>query len=87
MSDYNNINDEIIISGDFNFQINTPDCEKANKLNGILSLCILIQHIMEPTHEKDNTLDLLITRQNSLICKDFVDTQISENNCIHFRLD
>ncbi len=58
MSHYNLIKDEVIIIGDFNFHVNKPYCEKANKFKGILSSFNLIQHITEPTHENDNTLDL-----------------------------
>ncbi len=62
LSHYNLIKDEFIISGDFNFHVNKPYCEKANKFKRHLSSFNLIQHITEPTHETGNTLDLLITR-------------------------
>ncbi len=50
MSHYNQIKDDFTISGDFNFHVNKPYCEKANNFKGMLSSFNLIQHITE--HEK-----------------------------------
>jgi hypothetical protein len=87
MSHYNLIKDELIICGDFNFHINKPNCPKAKKFMGILSSFNLKQHINEPTHDKGNTLDLLITRSPSILVNHMVDTQISDHNNILFKLN
>ena len=53
----------------------------------ILDSCGLVQHVTEPTHEHGNTLDLLITRQNSLVKEHKVDFQLSDHSNVLFSLN
>ena len=53
------ISPNTIVLGDFNVPINLNNSHTA--FTDLLSSCNLIQHIKIPTHERGNTLDLLIT--------------------------
>ena len=82
MSHYNLINDEVIFIGDYNFHMDQPDDPKVKKFIEILKTFNLTQHITEPTHEKGHTIDLLITRENSLLTSHKVCEQLSDHNII-----
>ena len=50
-----------LLLGDFNFHVNTPNEPNAKKFLDTLGSFNLIQHVKFPTHEKGNTLDLVIS--------------------------
>ena len=53
---------KVLFDGDFNFHMDDEnDCEARHMLD-ILQSAGLCQHIMESTHKKGHTLDLIITR-------------------------
>ncbi|XP_071941053.1 uncharacterized protein [Antedon mediterranea] len=53
--------------GDFNIHIDTNENIAANKCNRLLQSFNLIEHVNEPTHDGGHCLDLIITRDVSLI--------------------
>ena len=87
MAHYNLVKNEVIICGDFNIHVNKPDATHTKKLNEILEMFGLTQHIHEPTQERGNTLDLLITCKDTIL-KDFtVGERLSDHNNIIFKLN
>ena len=79
---------ELIIMGDFNFHTNKPTLPNVKKFNDVLDTFGLTQHISEPTHVGGNTLDLVITRQDSTILKKcYVDELLSDHATILIDLD
>ena len=64
---YAMIQEEIIITGDFNVHIDDEKDTLATQFLDILDAHGLRQHVTEPTHAKGHTLDLLITRDQSKV--------------------
>ena len=58
---------ELIICGDFNFHVDDNSNRESLKFLSILDNFNLMQHINFPTHKLGHTLDLFITRQNSVM--------------------
>ena len=58
----------LLITGDFNIHVNVVGDPHKLKLLELLETMGLQQHVITPTHESGNTLDLIITRQ----CEDLV---------------
>ena len=58
----------LLITGDFNIHVNVVGDPHKLKLPVLLETMGLQQHVITPTHESGNTLDLIITRQ----CEDLV---------------
>ena len=58
----------LLITGDFNIHVNVVGDPHKLKLPELLETMGLQQHVITPTHESGNTLDLIITRQ----CEDLV---------------
>ena len=54
----------LVIAGDFNFHLDCPSDNNANKFIELLETFGLCQHINVPTHSSGHTLDLIITRTN-----------------------
>ena len=78
---------EIIIAGDFNIHINKKDDPRTIRLNSILEMFDLVQHISTPTHRGGNTLDLVISHKDSTLVADCtIDDLNSDHNCILFKL-
>ena len=76
-------NREFIVAGDFNFHVNKPGLANSKKFLEILETFELKQHIMEPTHVAGNILDLVITRNDSMLITDItVDDLLSDHNAI-----
>ena len=74
---------ELMITGDFNLHINKPHVRKVTKFNEILETFNLKQHVIGPTHLAGNTLDLIITReQSNIITKYDIDDLISDHHSI-----
>ncbi len=84
---YKSLKEEVIFCGDYNFHMNKPDNNKAQKFKEILDTFELIQHINESTHNKGNTLDLIISNKDSSIISHQVDLMISDHCNILFDVD
>ena len=79
---------ELLIIGDFNFHVNKPYAPNTRKLNDLLKMFSLTQHISEPTHIRGNTLDLLITRDDSKFMKNHkVGELLSDHSSILFNIN
>ena len=59
--------DQLLISGDFNFHLDSEDDRNANKMREILDTSGLQQHVDRATHKKGHLLDLVITRKQSTL--------------------
>jgi hypothetical protein len=75
---------EIIITGDFNFQLNYTTSHSDANLITLLDTFNLTQHITFPTHSAGHTLDLLITRESSNLVSSvtFADPGLSDHLAI-----
>ena len=63
-------NYEIIIYGDLNFHLDVAEESGTRRFNSTLEEFGLTQHVKEPTHVKNHTLDIVITNEkSSLISK------------------
>ena len=82
LAHYQTYQNDVILAGDFNFHVNKPNDRRASLFMNILDMFDLIQHVNSPTHKEGNTLDLVITRQNSIITDCFVGDLISDHNCV-----
>jgi exonuclease III len=79
---------ELIITGDFNFHVDTPDCPSSSPFLNLLDAFSLMQHITFPTHTSGHTLDLLITRSisNLISSIDSIDLSLSDHHAIMFSI-
>ena len=80
---------KLVLTGDFNFQVDDPSDSAALKFLDLLDLFNLRQHIDVPTHKEGHTLDLIITRSDEEHATDFFvyDPVISDHFAIHCRLN
>jgi hypothetical protein len=58
--------DEVIFTGDFNLRL-LSEPRVCEQLNDLLMSFSLFQHVNQPTHERGDILDLVITRTASTI--------------------
>ncbi len=79
--------DEILFCGDYNIHVNKPNDYKARRLQSILDTFDLKQHVKEPTHEHGNTLDLILTKNDTSLISHSVDEMISDHCSILMNLD
>ena len=86
LAHYHTYNNEVIITGDFNFHMNKPSDNKVIKFNNILEMFDLVQHITSSTHRDGNTLDLVITHKTSTLNDITISELNSDHNCILFNL-
>ena len=84
---YHLYKNEIIICGDFNIHVNKPKDKNTIKLNTIIDTFDLTQHINQPTHRLGNTLDLVITRKQTLMKGIIIGEQLSDHNNVIIQLD
>lgn len=79
---------EILLVGDFNFHVDDILDYYANQFSALIKNFGLIQHIHKPTHNKGHTLDLVITKQDSMLVGDISVTLpwVSDHSIIHFKL-
>ena len=56
---------DLVVVGDLNFHLDIPKNPNTTKFVSTLSEFGLEQHITVPTHQKNHTLDVLITREDS----------------------
>jgi len=61
------IQEELVITGDLNFHLDNEEACDTRKFLETLRDHGLVQHIRGPTHNRGHTLDVVITRENSLI--------------------
>ncbi len=87
LSVYNEYKHEIIIMGDFNFHVNKPNDAKPKRFLETIELFKFINHVKEPTHRSGNTLDLILTRKDSILLDYKVDEMNSDHNNILFILN
>ena len=74
---------ELLIVGDFNFHVNKPDQPIVKKFNEVLDMFGLTQHVKGATHIAGNTLDLVITREDSDFLRSCtVDELLSDHHAI-----
>ena len=79
--------DKFVISGDFNLKVNEDNNIYTRRFNDILESFGLTQYITFSTHEKGNTLDLLIIRDNTgITCRAFPGELFSDHRFIHAKL-
>jgi hypothetical protein len=60
----------LVLSGDFNIHMNKPNDPNVLKFTRLLETFNLVQHVMEPTHVKGHTLDLIITQDGGDLIRD-----------------
>ena len=67
LEEINNEPGHLIITGDFNFHIETNSNSNSKKFMELINIFNLKQHVQQPTHVDNHTLDLIITRNDSNI--------------------
>jgi len=74
----------LLITGDFNIHVNTPNDADASRFLDLLSSMGLEQHVDKFTHISGNTLDLMITRcsDSLLAAKPMTDYLFSDHSTI-----
>lgn len=79
---------KLLIVGDFNFAVNNGNDGAALNFLDLLNTFNLTQHIKVPTHKDNNTLDLVITREDELTPTNFSvhDPVISDHLALHCNL-
>ena len=77
--------DNIVISGDFNIHVDSPDSTHARDFLALIDTFNLIQHIQGPTHSQGHTLDLVITKDVT-VSTSVVDLALSDHSCIFFEV-
>ena len=87
MSYYSTIKEEVIFCGDYNVYVNDPNNSTAKIFLNIIDAANLTQHIKEPTHDKGNTLDLVITRETTVLSEAKVDEMLSDHCNILIKLN
>ena len=80
--------DRLLITGDFNVHVDTPNDPTAAKSLSILESFGLVQHVAVPTHVAGHTLDLVITREDCdlLTCSPVGHYMISSHSTVLFPL-
>jgi hypothetical protein len=58
---------QLVVCGDFNIHIDDKEDRHGRRLLSLLEAFDLVQHILEPTHTLGHTLDLVITRRETVI--------------------
>ena len=78
---------ELVMIGDFNFHVET-DKPDAVKFLSILDTFGLKQHVQQPTHKHNHTLDLVITRSTEFIVNNITikDPCLSDHKAILFNV-
>ena len=78
----------LIITGDFNFHVDVANDPHAMRFLDLIDAFNLEQHIDVPTHRSGHTLDLIITRADDKIAKNFHvhDPVISDHFAVHCQL-
>ena len=73
---------DIILTGDFNIHMDNTSNNYSNQFKDLLSAYGLIQHTTAPTHRYGHCLDLMITRENTLISNITIHPGLSDHYAI-----
>lgn len=57
------------ITRDFNFHVDDSGNLEAMRFLDLLNSVNLVQHVLEPTHRRGHTLDLIITRRDEVLIR------------------
>ena len=76
----------VVVCGDFNIHVDDKRDVYTVRLTELLRSFGCVQHVTEPTHNAGHTLDLVITRSDTVILGLRVDDMISDNTLIRFTL-
>ncbi len=79
--------DEPLIMGDFNFQMNKSDKPNVKKMIELLDIVEISQHVIKRTHKFVNTLDLIITKDNTKLLSHKIDEMLSDHNVLHMNIN
>ena len=78
---------DLVIMGDFNLQIDSPDDHYVASFLTLLDTFDLKQHISTPTHSSGHILDLLITRNSSTLpSHEIVEPFLSDHSAVILNL-
>jgi exonuclease III len=78
---------KIIISGDFNFPMETDNHPDTKTMNELLESSGLVQHVREATHMNGHMLDLVISRpEDKIIASTIVSSLFSDHHAILIKL-
>ncbi len=79
----------LMITGDFNFHIDSPTNPDTKKFMDLLDTFGLIQHVQVPTHLSGHTLDLIITRSTNdvMITSPITTLDLSDHFFVECSLD
>jgi hypothetical protein len=79
---------ELLLTGDFNFHIDDINDFYAKQFLELIQNFGLVQHIHEATHKDSHTLDLVITKADSIIASNFHVSLpwVSDHSIIQFKL-
>ena len=82
------MSEDVIVSGDINFHLETNDYN-VESLRNIWNSFNLIQHVHIPTHKMQHTLDIVLTQNEKLRISNLVaeDVQLSDHYMISFDLE
>ena len=73
--------ERLLISGDFNFHVESTDDTNAKRFCELLDTFGLIQHVACPTHASGHTLDLIISRSiNDLIITELLESTLASSD-------
>ncbi len=88
VSHYKTMKDEVIFCGDYNVHVNKPEESETRRFNSIIESVDLRQHVTGKTHDKGNTVDLVLSDHDSAtIKKCVVDDFMSDHAVILIDLD
>ena len=76
----------LLLAGDFNFHVNDPSDNTANKVLHLLScLNLEVCNVHTPTHKSNNVLDLIVTRsgEETVLNLSVNDSVISDHFAVH----
>ena len=79
----------LLILGDFNLHLDDPTSPGVTRLNNILQSTGLVQHVTQPTHKSNHTLDIVISRIDDTMLTSSVvalPNTFSDHNTITFSI-
>ena len=76
--------DKIIVFGNFNIHVEKETDSKAIEFMDLLSSMDFIQHVTGPIHNHGHTLDVVITKGNSIDISFIGDVALSGHHCVYF---
>jgi hypothetical protein len=78
----------VIITGDFNFHMESPTCLAAKTFQEAIDTAGFTQHVTAPTHTSGHMLDLIMSRESDNVVKStIVSSLISDHHAIHSTLN